>query len=114
MVGYPYGEPVTRIRAPIATDRYGNQIRDWARAERATMGRWGVAPRTSTEPREAGRDAVITGLTLYGPPGVDVLPSDRLEVRGHVWEVEGEPQVWISPLTGWAAGVVVDVRRAEG
>src|SRR5690606_26282497 len=73
----------------------------------------GVAPRQAGEQIGAGRIAVTSGVTLYVPPGADVLPSDRFEVRGVEYEVDGEPAVWRSPFTGWEPGREVVLTRVE-
>lgn len=114
---FPAGETAVVVRAPLLDGRYGNETRDWANATRTDSPGWGFAPRASDESTTSDSPAVIVGLTGYGPPGVDVLPTDRLEVRGQVYEVEGEVGVWRSPFTGWQPGVEVALRRvyiAEG
>ena len=111
---FPAGETVTRLRAPLVTDRYGNLVRDWEQAERLDIPGCGVAPRTSDEETEQGRQGVIVGIAVYAPTGTDITPHDRMEVRGEVWEVVGEVADWRSPFTGWAPGVVVNLSRMEG
>lgn len=114
---FPHGETATIIRAPLADDGYGNKARDWSNSTRIESPGWGFAPRPGDETATAGSQGVIVGLTGYGPPGADVLPTDRVEVRGEVYEVVGEVGEWRSPLTGWEPGVEVALRRvyiAEG
>src|SRR5690606_23597160 len=81
-IGFPAGETVTRIRAPLVTDRYGNEVRDWDHATRLDILGCGIAPRTTDEETELGRQGVIVGIAVYAPPGTDIQPSDRMEVRG--------------------------------
>jgi hypothetical protein len=107
---FPYGETVTRIRS-VERDEFGDPIGD-AEPNLDIPG-CGVAPRQAGEQIGQGRIAVTSGLTLYVPPGADVLPSDRFEVRGAVWEVAGEPAVWRSPFTGWEPGREVELTRVE-
>lgn len=114
MVPFAAGETVTRLRAPLVTDRYGNLVRDWDSATRLDIPGCGVAPRTSDEETEQGRQGVIVGIAVYAPPGTDIVPSDRMEVRGEVYEVVGEVADWRSPFTGWHPGIVVNLRRVEG
>lgn len=114
---FPYGETATVIRAGLSDDGYGNQVRDWTTAVRTPSPGWGFAPRHGDENTIAGSQGVIVGLTGYGPPGADVLPTDRMEVRGEVYEVVGEVGEWRNPFTGWEPGVEVALRRvyvAEG
>lgn len=74
----------------------------------------GCAPRSSTDMRDGGRDGAITGLTVYAPAGVDVRATDSVEVDGDLYEIDGVPGHWTSPLTGWAAGVEIPLRKATG
>ena len=114
---FAYDETVVIVRAPLVDGPYGNQERDWANATRTDSPGWGFAPRSGGEATTSDIPAVIVGLTGYGPPGAGVLPTDRMEVRGEVYKVEGEVGVWRSPFTGWEPGVEVALRRvyiAEG
>jgi hypothetical protein len=114
---FAYGETAVILRAPLAEGPYGNENRDWNAATRTDSPGWGFAPRPGTENTTSDSPSVIVGLTGYGPPGADVLVTDRMEVRGEVYEVVGEVGVWRSPLTGWEPGVEVALRRvyiAEG
>ena len=110
---FPHGETVTVLRRVVGgVDRYGNPTDTWA--EGVDVALCGVAPRSSDEPAETGRAAVITGLTVYMPTGTQIAPADRLVVRGVTYEVVGEPGDWRSPFSGWRAGVEVAVTRVEG
>ena len=114
---FPYGETAVILRAPLVDAGYGNQERDWDNATPTESPGWAFAPRPGDETTTSDSPSVIVGLTGYGPPGADVLPTDRLEVRGDVYEVEGEVGEWRSPFTGWEPGVEVALRRvyiAEG
>jgi len=108
------GETVVRLRASLVEDRYGNLVRDWEQAERLDIPGCGVAPRTSDEETEQGRQGVIVGIAVYAPAGTDISPHDRMEVRGEVYEVVGEVADWRSPYTGWHPGIVVNLSRMEG
>ena len=111
---FPAGETVTVLaRAQTGTDRYGKPEFGWP-LPGAEVGGCAVAPRTSTEPVEVGRQSVITGLTVYMPSWVTLSPYDRLIVRGVTYRVEGEPGEWRSPFSGWEPGIEVAVTRVEG
>jgi hypothetical protein len=75
-----------------------------------------VAPRTDLggETRDPTREGVIVGATVYLPPGVRLEPVDRMWVRGIVWDVIGEPGVWVQPWTAVEKGVQVALQRREG
>ncbi len=107
-----FGETVTvRTRTPGADDRYGNPTYTWADA---AVDGCAVAPRSSAEPAQVGRSAVITGLTVYLPTGTEIGPHDRLVIRGTEYEIEGEPGDWRNPYSGRRPGIEVAVRRVEG
>jgi hypothetical protein len=107
------GETVT-IRRPDATsDRYGNAGPDWSSVTDTAVAGVAVAPRLEGEDRTLGRQGVVVGLTLYLPPGSDIAATDRVVVRGDVYEVDGEPGDWRSPHST-AKGIEVAVRRVAG
>lgn len=111
---FPAGETVTRLRPTLVEDRYGNLVPDWSDPNRLDIPGCGVAPRTTTEEAEQGRQGVVVGIAVYAPTGTDITPHDRMEVRGEVWEVVGEVADWRSPFTGWHPGIVVNLTRMEG
>jgi hypothetical protein len=73
------------------------------------------APGTSTEDNDRKAQVVTTG-TLYVPAGsFPVTAQHRIRFPGGVlWTVDGAPGAWNSPLTGWAAGGEIRLRRVTG
>jgi hypothetical protein len=76
------------------TDEYDNPTPDsdyGPDAPRRVM--WGLLqPVTSTEPTEPGRRPVVTSWRLFG---IECLAArERIEWKGRVLEVEGEPDRW--------------------
>lgn len=114
---FPFGEPVTRLRAPLVADDYSSHAtrRDWSDATSVTMGGgFAIDPGTSTESHTVNREQVTTTPTLYGP-SVDIVASDRVrDARGVVWEVTGNRSDWRSPFTGWQPGSSWPLQRVEG
>lgn len=55
-----------------------------------------------------GTNQVDADATVYAPPNIDVLPTDRVRARGEVWIVDGKPQFWGS------FGTVIQLRRVTG
>ncbi len=107
------GSTVIVHRSTTTTDRYGNEIPGpWVAA--GSIDGCAVAPRSTSELSDGGRQGVIVGLTLFMPPGADIGPHDRVEVDGRMFEVEGDVGRWQSPLTGWAPGDQVALRKVEG
>lgn len=108
------GETITRLRAPLVDDRYGGQTPDWDAATSTTIPGCVVAPGQAGEAHGDGRQGVIVGFTIYAPAGSDILPSDRLTIRGHDHEVDGEPGEWVNPWTQVTEGIEVRARRVDG
>lgn len=114
---FPYGEAVTVIRATLTDDGYGNPVWDWPNATRTPHDGCAVAQGAkggATEDLTGDRNVVISDLIVFMPSVADVVATDRLEVRGRVYEVVGEPFDWVNPFTGTAFGVVVYCNRVEG
>lgn len=57
---------------------------------------------------------VIAGLTGYGPYGSQLRASDRVRVKGALWDVDGEVGVWESPFPGAPEGVEAAFKRVTG
>lgn len=107
------GTTVTVYRTTTTTDRYGNEVPGpWAVS--SVIDGCGMAPRSSSDVTDAGRQGVIVGFTLYAPHDADIGPHDRVEVDGDMFEVEGDIGRWASPFTGWAPGLEVALRKVEG
>lgn len=107
------GETVTVwARTQTGTDRYGKPVYGWPVGTEVAGA--AIAPRSSEEPTEVGRQAVITGLTVYLPTGTTVTAYDRLTIRGAVYEVTGEPGDWRNPYSGRRPGVELAVTRVAG
>lgn len=92
-------EKVTVVRAPLVENaRDGSEFRDWANAARTTYSGCNVQAfilsekfqSEDTKDREFGRWT----LRVWGPPGMDVEYTDRLEWRGQTYEGLGLVQIW--------------------
>lgn len=97
-------ETVTVIRPPGK-----NQFGDRLPGEDAEHDEEGCqfAPGPSKE-AGLGANTVDTDATIYGPPGMDILATDRVRIRGEIYAVVGTPQVW------GGEGVVVAVKKVTG
>ena len=109
---FPYGEPVTILTEGTDDDPYSGDT--GTPGSSVEIPGCGVEPRPSGEPTQDARNSVTSGLTLYLPPGVEIGPQNRVQVRGDTFTVLGEPAVWRSPFTGWEPGIVVQCERTEG
>lgn len=113
----PHGDTVTIVRPGAPTrDAYGNDV-PGTPTEIQVAG-CGISPRDSTgsasnEITDA-RDTVISGLTLYAPYGTDIRATDKVRVGGQLYEVEGLPGSFRSPLTGSTGPVVAALELVTG
>lgn len=104
---------VYRLRhAPGGMDRYGDATS--GEVDRLLIEGAAVAPRSTDDNNDRGRQGVIVGLSLYTPYGADLIYTDQVEVDGAVYDIEGEPGKWKNPLTSWEAGIEVALKRAAG
>ena len=100
-----------------ATDAHGNPVDDWADPVAWLV--HGVAPGASEEPRKPNRDLSEVLWTVYAP-ATGLVPGVRDQVllpwvEGVWFDVNGAPDDWSKgPWQFPAAGVVVELRRAEG
>lgn len=98
---------------PVGKDEYGDPLDDDG-PTRITLENAFVAPRMSNDIDGRGRDGVVVGLTLYTGYGADVRRTDLVEVDGTEYRIDGDRGDWKQPWTGWEAGSVVALVRAEG
>lgn len=111
-----YPETVVVLRAPLVTDAYGKQVRDWANAAETTVDGVQVQPSTSVEPVEVGRVSVVTSMRLLTPVGVDMdlVRTDRVVWGGATWLVDGEVARHKRPSTGVVHHVEAMLKRVGG
>lgn len=100
-------ETVTLLRtAGGGFDAYGDPVAGTV-VEYAVAGCM-VAPVTSTEPSDRGREGVVIGWTVYAPAGTVALHADRIRIRGVSCAVEGVSGDWGS------GGVVINAALGVG
>ena len=85
-------DEITRLRAPLTTDGYGNQSRNWATATSTLfLVHWSaqsVAEVVGDEPQTVSR------VKIFGDAFLDLLPTDRIVgPDGNTYEVNGEVQL---------------------
>lgn len=103
MAGAGDTETVTVIR-PAARDQFGDETGPPTEFD---LEGCLFAPGSSRE-GGLGSEQVQTDGTIYGPPEADVRATDRLRIRGQVYGVVGQPQLW------GRAGTVIAVRSIVG
>jgi hypothetical protein len=70
-------------------------------------------PGASTEVIQ-GTEQVIADVTVYAPPGTDVGAYDAFIVGGQEYEVQGTPNAYQSPFTGFSGPVTIRGKIVEG
>lgn len=104
---------IVRVRGnPGGVDEYGDPVT--GTEDRTPMPQAFVAPRETTEIVNRGRAGVIVGLTLFDPGNTDLTYTDRIEVDGTLYDIEGEPGKWRNPFTDWEAGTQAALVRSAG
>ena len=99
----PYGETVlVQTFESGAEDANGNEAASWSPG--TPVAGCGFAPNGSSELAD-GR--VAQTPTLYPPKSVTIGPRDRVVRRGVTYEVDGQPEDWEHPMTGWDPGYLV-------
>lgn len=95
-----------------AVDRYNNPTKTWLTAVDVLV--YGIAPTSSDEPFEAGRNEVLTGKTVFAPVGTVIGAQDRVVIDGDEYEVDGEIGDWSKGPFSWSPGIEIKLKRAEG
>ncbi|MER5883091.1 hypothetical protein ABT160_04610 [Streptomyces sp. NPDC001941] len=86
-------EPVEVLRPPRTTNAYTSRP-DWDQAVKVWSGLAAVQPDKAFESFSPARDQSTERLTAYLPFFAVVSSTDGLKVRGHLYEIDGEPKVW--------------------
>lgn len=107
----PFGETLTVLRS-TGVDGNGDPLPGSAAS--TTVDGCAVWPRGTSTETVAGQDTVIIGYSALLPPATDVLATDQIQWAGDLYEVEGEPGRYQSPLTGTQPGILVALRRVTG
>lgn len=94
-------ETITVVRAPLAANRYGAQIRDWSAATRTDVAGVSIQPTATTEDVR-DREQLIDTFALFTPRGIDIdlLATDRVEWNGLTLQVVGSPNTFPMPGGG--------------
>lgn len=104
---FPFGQVVSLVkRVKSGEDALGNDV--FSTSSTDVLGAF--TPGGSSE-QVQGQDTVITQPTVYLPAGTDVSAVDAIDVEGDRYEVDGSPNDWQNPFTGWRPGVEVKLRR---
>lgn len=111
VVNLPFGETVTIIRTS-ARNRHGDPVGD---DESHSIEQCGVDWNASTSNTNF-QDVQITDVDLYVPRSADVMASDKVDIDGRLFFVQGKP-MWdqVHPMTGTDYGYkLVRLREVSG
>jgi len=109
-VTFPFAQTVTVVkRVKSGTDSFGNDVFTTTQVD--VPGAFN--PGTSAELVQ-GQDLLTVQPSVYLPPGTDVAAIDAVQVGGLLYEVDGSPNAWTNPYTGWNPGTEVKLRRVTG
>ena len=61
-----------------------------------------------------GQDLVTSQPEVYAPAGTEVGPVDAVTVNGTRYNVDGIPNAYQSPFSGWQTPVVVKLKAVTG
>ena len=106
--------PVTWHHTPESTDEdeYGRPITP--KPVDLTVRAIAFDPGTTSEPRSGTSRRVSTKPTMYLPDDPGLTAQDAFTVHGRRYEIDGDPGIWQSPITGQVKGVEVPMRRVTG
>jgi hypothetical protein len=107
-MNYALGETVTVNRVSI--DAHGNKTTNSTH----TIAACAVWPSIGKEIISPNMDVVEFSMTVFMPPGSDILSTDEVVVRGTTYRVSGQPALHKSPFTGYQAGIEVLLQASAG
>lgn len=112
-LGQPFGVTATILaRTKTGKDSQGNATYTWA--DQVSIDGCVMWPRSSSELVQA-QDTVLVGQNLLLPADAPTIaPTQRIRVAGIVYEVDGEPGVYVNPIEGTRGGTQVALTRVEG
>ena len=107
---FPFGQSVSLVkRTKSGVDAFGNDVFTTT----STVVSGVFAPGGSSEQIQ-GQDVIVSQPTVYLPAGTDVAAVDAIDINGDRFEVDGSPNDWRNPFTGWRPAVEVRLRRVTG
>lgn len=95
-----------------ATDAHGNPVESWGSVTNVQV--FSVAPTTSSEPFQSGREAIVTGLSVLAPTSVSVGPKDRVVWNSEEYTIEGELADWTKGPFSFQPGIQINLKKVDG
>jgi hypothetical protein len=110
-IAFGYGVTVTfHTRAVTGQDAHGGDI--YTDTD-TTVPNCGFDPGGSQELVQ-GQDIVTSQPTVYAPAGTVIGPVDAVTVNGTRYDVDGSPNAYVHPFSGWQTPVVVKLKGVSG
>lgn len=108
MIAVLGSDVVTRLRGR-ARDNFGNLTGTDAETDITGCS---VQPLGGTEMTDRG-EMTVSNVTLFSPPGTDIIATDRVRWAGSVYAVDGPPEAW-RDRAGRPSHVQVQLKLTEG
>jgi hypothetical protein len=83
---------IYRVRPRVTTDSYGDPVEDWSNPERLELKRASTQAVTSTDSDGVTVHVSRNERKLFVPGTPDLVDSDRVEIKGEMWRVDGDPE----------------------
>lgn len=110
----PFGETVV-IVTPPGKDAFGDPL-SGSPAEVTVLGCsvWPIDGTVGSDEIGGDRNTLVERLSVLLPDDLSVEATDKVRVRGLMYEVEGAPKHWMSEFTGSYAGTELTLSRVTG
>ena len=79
-------QTITRLRPTAKTSR-GSTVHDWTNPSSLVISGCSVQPTTTGLSQDGRVLGISEGLTIYCPPGSDIVAGDRIEYGGNVYTI---------------------------
>ena len=89
----PSAPTVTRLRAGLVLDSYGDATESWDAPTRFVLAGAVVQDVSVVEEDSTSRRVLRGERTLYVPGPAALTADDRVEVGSEVWQVDGRPEI---------------------
>lgn len=111
VIGALHGDTITVQRRTVTgTDDYGNDVTEWTEHQ---IPRCNVQPVPRPTEVLGGTDQVTEQWRLFAPIGSDIRADDRVVYRGTAYQVDGQPQEYVTTI-GVADHMEAYLKRWQG
>lgn len=104
-------QTITRLRPTTKMER-GSPVFDWENADALEIPECSVQPAGTSLSQDGRVMGVQDGLTIYAPVDADVQAGDRIQYKGSVYTINGDPLVW--PGVARMQHIQLNVQRWRG